>query len=61
LPVVLATVRAHGGEVMLQSVEDTGTRFTICLPLADAIDADTQGIAEEQHSMTEQESVGSQL
>lgn len=61
LPVVLATVRAHGGELSLQSAEGAGTRFTICLPLADATNVDMKGTADEQHSMTEQESVGSQL
>jgi len=56
LAVVLATVRAHGGELMLQSVEGTGTRFTICLPIGDSVNAVVRENTEEQQSLTEQES-----
>lgn len=62
LPVVLATVRAHDGELSLQSVEGAGTRFTISLPLGEAVNADTRGtVKEKQRSPKEQELAGSEL
>lgn len=62
LPVALATVRAHGGELTLQSAEGTGTCFTIWLPVSKAQKTgDHVSTNNEQPTSVDKEMAGSQV
>ncbi len=43
LPVSRKIVREHGGDILLQSVVDVGSKFTIRLPMRSAFAGDALG------------------